>query len=261
MRPILALIATLALCLPAFAQPAPKPATPTNMTILADEAMLLPMARVARVYASKTKTPLTVVALNAKDAEHQIEQGIDAHIIVSADAPLIGRLAEQGMTDVNSRRAVARTQMALVTTSNLNKQADIAERISFASVLAATPSLPIFCNEPTSIDGARAIRLRNEGEFSTILSTRLAEKPNLEEVIASLRDEPSLALILAADAVAEPDIRVLSLLPESISAPVTFEMVVLGSESMKQSRAFSNFLMTKEAQAIFENFGYQPATR
>ena len=261
MRPILAFIAAFALCLPAFAQPAPKPATPSNMTILADEAMLLPMARVARAYASKTKTPLTVVVLNAEQVEQQIMQGIDAHIVLSANASLVNRLSEQGMTDVSSRRTVARTQLALVTTSDLNKQADIAQRISFASVLAATPNLPIFCNEPASIDGARAIRLRNEGEFSTILATRLAEKPNLEELIASLRDEPSLALILAADAVAEPDIRVLSLLPESISAPVTFEVVVLGSESMKQARAFSNFLMTKEVQAIFENFGYQPATR
>ena len=261
MRCILPLITAFAFSMAAHAQPAPKMTTPANLTILADEAMLLPIARMARAYSSKTKTPLTVVALNAADAEHQIEQGIEAHLVITANAALIGRLSEQGMTDVNSRRALARTQLALVTTSDLNKQADIAERISFASILSATPTLPIFYNEPTSMDGALAQKMRTDSEFSNILNARMASKPTLEEVIASLRDEPSLALILAADAVAEPDMRVLSLLPESISAPVTFEVVVLGSEAMSQARAFSNYLMTKDAQVIFSNLGYKPPTR
>jgi ABC-type molybdate transport system substrate-binding protein len=261
MRRILTIIAVFALCLPAWAEPVAKTTAPANLTILADESILQPMARVARAYASKTKTPLTVVALNATDAEHQIEQGIEAHGVVSSNKLLMGRLSEQGMTDVSSRRPVLRTQLALVTTSDLSKQADIAQRISFASILAATPTLPIFYNEPASADGALVKKLGSEGEFATILAARLSEKPNLEDVIAALRDEPSLALILAADAVAEPDIRVLSLLPESISQTVTFEVVVLGSESMQPARAFSNFLMTREAQMIFENFGYQPATR
>ncbi len=261
MRCLLALIAAFAISLPAHAQPAPKPTALTNLTILADDTMLLPMAHIARIYAKSTKTPLTIVALHANDVEHQIEQGLDAHVIITANAPLIGRLVEQGMTDVNSRRALARTQLALVTATDLNKQADIAERISFASVLAATPTLPVFCNDSTTRDGLLAQKLSAEGEFSKALTARIASKQNLEEVIASLRDEPSLALILAADAVAERDIRVLSLLPESVSAPVTFEVVVLGSESMKQARAFSNFLMTKEAQTIFANFGYQAPTR
>ena len=67
--------------------------------------------------------------------------------------------------------------------------------------------------------------------------------------------------MFAANAVAEPDIKVLSLLPETISKPVTFEVAVLGSEAMAQSRALTNFLLTRSAQTIFTNFGYQPATR
>ncbi len=261
MRSLIAIFIALAVGLPAVAQPAPKASTPSNLTILADEAMLLPMARLARAYASQTQTPLTVVALNADDAEHQIEQGIDAHLIISANTPLIGRLTEQGLTDVSSRRAVAHTQLALVTTSDLNKQADIAERISFASVVAATPTLPIFITDASSIDGERVVALRANEEFSASFSLRLVEKPSLDEVTSSLRDEPSLALILAANAVAEPDVRVLSLLPETISPAVTFEVVVLGSESMAPARALANFIASKEAQTIFGNFGYQPATR
>jgi ABC-type molybdate transport system substrate-binding protein len=261
MRRILALVTALAISLPALAQHAPKATEPTNLTILADDTMLLPIARIARGYTKKTKTPITVVALNAAEAEHQIEQGIEAHLVITANAPLLERLSTQGLTDVSSRRVLARTQLALVTSGDLNKKVELAERISFASVLAATPTLPIFLNAPTTIEGGLAKKLSTEGEFATILAPRISEKPNREDIIASLHDEPSLALILATDAVAEPDIRVLSLLPETISAPVTFESVVLGSETMVQSRAFSSYLMGKEAQKILADFGYQPPTR
>ncbi|MFZ4540444.1 MAG: molybdate ABC transporter substrate-binding protein [Rickettsiales bacterium] len=254
----LAFIALFFIALPAFAQPAPKAAAKANLTVLTDEAMLLPLARLARQYAVETKTPLTIVVKNTQDAEEQIEQGLEAHVIISANYPLISRLTEQGLTDVSSRRAIARTQLALVTASDLGKQASIARRISFASILAATPDWPVIAVDGSTMEGELVDKLLTNHEFSTMLATRMARRPNHEEVIASLRDEPSLGIILAASAVVEPDVRVVSLLTNDISAPVTFDAVVLGSESMADARAFTNYLFTRKAQLTLSHFGFQP---
>lgn len=243
-------------CLPAQAMEAMKPKA--NLTILTDEAMLLPLAQIARAYASETQTPLTIVVKQADTAQRQIEQGLEAHLIITANYALIEQLTTQGLTDVSSRKAIARTQLALVAANDLGQQAGLAKRISFASTLAATPDLPIYANDPTTIEGARANALVNGFEFSPALANRLEAKPSHDEVITALRDAPSLGLILAAEAVAEPDIRVINLLPDDISPPVTYDAVVLGSELMGESTAFANYLSTRKTRAIFTQFGYQP---
>lgn len=229
-----------------------------NLTILTDEAMLLPLAQIARAYASETQTPLTIVVKQADSAQQQIEQGLEAHLLITSNYPLIEQLTTQGLTDVSSRKAIARTQLALVTASDLGQQAGLAKRISFASILAATPNLPIYTHEATTIEGARASVLLTGFEFSDTLATRLATKSSHDEIITALRDGPSLGLILAAEAVAEPDIRVISLLPEELSPPVNYDAVVLGSELMAESTAFANYLSTRKTRAIFTQFGYQP---
>jgi len=258
MKRFLIFVAIAFSALTAAAQPVAKTSTKANLTILTDENMLLPLAPLARLYASQSSTPLTIVVKNAETAEKQIEQGLEAHVIITANTGLMDRLIEQGLTDVSSRRTLARTQLALVTTRDLSQQMEIAQRISFASILAATPNMPVFTNDPATLEGSLAKALLTGHSFSEMLSPRLSAKATHEDVVTALRDEDSLGLILAADAIAEPDVRVLSLLPESVSAPVSFEAAVLGSESMNEARHFTNFLLTRSAQQVFKDFGYQP---
>jgi ABC-type molybdate transport system substrate-binding protein len=245
--------------LPVAAAEVPRPAQKANLTILSDENMLMPLAQLVRLYAAHTNTPLTVVLKHAEEASAQIEQGLEAHLIITANAPLINRLTEQGLTDVTSRRGIARSPLALVTASELGKEAFVAKRISFAAILNATPDLPVFVDTPESYAGARAQALLTDPEFAALLGTRLIIKADHEEMIEALRDSNGLALMLAADAATETDIKVLALLPETLSPPVLFEGVVLGSESMGDAKELLNYLDSREAQRVFARFGFQPS--
>ena len=256
MRLIVLSLAVLFTCLPAWAD---TPATSkANLTILTDEAMLLPLAQIARLYASDSKTPLTIAVKNTQTVQQQIEQGLEAHVIITADTSLIEQLAGLGLTDVSSRKAIARTQLALVTASNLTQQASLAKHISFASILAATPDLPVYADSLEAVEGARVKQLTQGQTFSAGLAARLEEKPTLDELITSLRETPSLGLILAAQAIGEEDIRVVSLLPSDISPEVNYHVLVLGSELMGESKAFANYLSSRTARNVFTTFGYQP---
>lgn len=254
-KPFTILLALL-FAAPCYAMPThaePK----ANLTILADEALLLPLSQLVRDYAKATGTPLTIVLNNPDITERQIEQGLEAHALITADRSLVDRLTEQGLTDVSSRRAVARTQLALITASNLSKQASVAKRISFATMLYATPSLPIFVLSPDTLDGMRIIPLLVGHEFSTTLASRLVRKSNREEVLEALRDSEGLAIVFASDAAMEHDLNVLAVLPEDISPAATYEAVVLGSEAMSEAKAFTTFLNSREARATLAHFGFQ----
>lgn len=257
MRRFILILPLFFAALHAHAEPA-KMVPNNNLTILADEDMLLPLAQIARAYSLEKKTPLTVVMKTADEAEAQISQGLEAHIIVTANEPLLNRLIDQGLTDVSSRRPVARTQLALASVGDLGKEADIARRISFASMLYATPGLPVYMDAPTTIEGARAAKLLTNQEFSQVLASRTETKPNHDELIASLRDEPSLGIVLAATTVTEPDVRVVSILADDVSPPVVFDAMVLGSEAMGDAKRFNDYLASTKARAIFAHFGYQP---
>jgi molybdate transport system substrate-binding protein len=254
---------TLALALlfaaPCVAVPETHAEPKANLTILADEALLLPLSQLARDYAKATGTPLTVVLNNAATTEHQIEQGLEAHALITANRALMDRLTEQGLTDVSSRHAVARTQLALISANGLSKQANLAKRISFATMLYATPDLPIFAVSADTLDGARITPLLAGHEFSATLASRLERKPNREEVLEALRDGEGLAIVFASDAATERDLNVLALLPEEISPAATYEAVVLGSEAMNEAKAFTTFLNSREAQATLAHFGFQGA--
>ncbi len=235
----------------------PRARQHANLTILADENLLLPLAQIARLYAAHTNTPLTVVLKHAEEAAPQIEQGLEAHLLITANAVLINRLTEQGLTDVTSRRSISRTPLALVTASDLGNDALVAKRISFAAILNATPELPVFVNTPKSYDGALAQRLLTDPEFAALLAKRTVIKADREEIIEALRDGSGLALMLTADVASETDVKILALLPEALSPAVVFDAVVLGSESMGDAKELVNYLDSREAQQVFARFGFQ----
>lgn len=251
----IALMLLAALPAPTLAAEATE--TRANLTILADESLMMPLAQLTRDYATRTRTPITVVIKNTAQAEAQIEQGLEAHVIITADYPMLGRLTEQGLTDVSSRRPIARTALALVASKDVKRTLNPAKRISFASILKTTEWMPIFAPDETSIEGKRVSALLGSDEFRELTGTRLQRRTGTDDVLASMRDEEGLALLPVTASISEPDVALLSLLPESVSPAVTYDAVVLGSELMDSAKNFTTYLTSREAQSIVSHFGYQ----
>jgi molybdenum ABC transporter molybdate-binding protein len=245
---------------PAFAGASGTPPAP-NLTLLSDRQMLLPLARVGRAFSVATGTPITVVLKDDANVATQIEQGIDAHVLITADTDLLHRLIEQGLTDVTSRRAVAQTPVVLISVNPLSNQAALAKRISFASMLAATPNQPIITAPSDSPDGACANALLQKAEYASFAHDRVEPQLSVNDVLETLRDSDSLGILLMSDVVAEPDLRVLSTLPTDQCPPVRFEAIVLASESMDTSKKLLQFLSSREALQLLSAAGFQAVTR
>lgn len=243
--------------LPAAASAA-KPAPAGNLTVLADSSLMLVMAELTRTYSAESGTPLTVIRTDTTDPAQQIEQGFEAHILLSPDPTLVERLAQRGQIDVFGTQTFASTQLALVAPERMKSKMALAKRISFAALLFSQPDLPIFINDPTTIGGLRAQALMSGREFSHELAARASVKPSLEAVVEAMETQDSFALMLASNAVTEPDVTILSLLPDTTSEPVRYDAVVLASEAMEQSRGFTKFLRSQKAQAILLRYGFQP---
>lgn len=257
MRALLIPLLFLLTALPAMAGNSTAHEARSNLTILADESLMLPLAQLSRSYVAIQNTPITVVVKDPATLEQQIEEGLEAHVVISANTPLLSQITQRGLTDVTSRRTVARTGLALVTTRERQKTLGIAKRISFASVLRATGDTPILTADAETLEGARAMALTHGLPFSDALRARLTPLSHEEEVLTTLRDEQALGLMLATQTVDEPDIAVISLLPEEISPAVNFDAVVLGGDLSEEANRFIDFLLSPPAEKIFTRFGYQ----
>lgn len=98
----------------AAAQPAPTQLQlPANITILTDEQLIQPTLPLSRAYSKKHHTPLTSAVMPA-NVEDQISQGLEAHILLTADKTLLERLTTRGVTDVSATHSFAQTRLALV---------------------------------------------------------------------------------------------------------------------------------------------------
>lgn len=230
-----------------------------NLTVLVEDSLLLPLSEITRIYAKEKGVSLTVIRLRDGDPAHALEQGFDAHILLSADPTLVQRLAQRGLIDVFGTRSFARTQLALVAPYRMKHKLALAQRISFAALLFSQPELPVYTNDPSTPGGLRAQALLDGREFSHELASRMVVKPSFADIIAALQKQDAFALMLAPNAVAEPEIALLSLLPENTSPPVRYDAVVLASDAMEPSRAFTKFLLSDAAQAVFAKYGFQPA--
>jgi len=242
-----------------LAASAAKPATSqANLTVLSSPSLMLVMAELTRLYSTQTGTPLTVISTANADPAQQIEQGFEAHILLSPDPTLVERLAQRGLIDVFGTQTFASTQLALVAPYRMKARMALAKRISFAALLFSQPDLPIYVSDPTSSSGLRAQALMTGREFSHELAKRAVVEPSQDAILAALGEKDAFALMLASNAVVEPDVTILSLLPESTSEPVRYDAVVLASEAMDQARGFTRFLRSAEAQAVLVRYGYQP---
>ena len=243
------------------AEPAPvssPPPSPTNLTVLADPSLLLPLAQLARDYAKQTGTPLTIAVKDGEEAAQQIEQGLEAHLLLTANQPLVTVLRNRGLIDVFSARAFARTSLALVGSASLESRTDIARHISLAAILYAQPDLPIYITPTSTHEGNRALALMENPDYAELLKSRVIMVESREMAIRRLKRTPGFALLLATDALNDPALNVLHIFSAETAKPVNYEAVVLASESMAQTRQFIGYLFSPKGQQIFAHFGFQP---
>lgn len=236
----------------------PAMAAPANLTVLADASLMLPLAQLSRDYAKETGTPLSIVVKNGDEAAQQIEQGLEAHLLLSANQKLIADLRNRGLVDVFSAKPFARTQLALVGSSDIMARTDFARHISLAAILYAQSDLPVYVTPVGTHEGTRAAALLESEAYGPLLKPRSIVLASREQVIARLHEAPGLALLLATDALNDPSLKVLHIFSDDSTQPVNYDAVVLASESMDETRAFITYLLSPGAQKIFAHFGFQP---
>ncbi|WP_148861284.1 molybdate ABC transporter substrate-binding protein [Marinobacter fonticola] len=236
--------------LPAFAEPHFRVFAAASLTDAMDAAIAQ--------YEKDHEADITAVYAASSILARQIANGAPADLYVSANARWMNWLGEQGIrlqarTDLfHNRLALIASRPAAIDRFSPGSGAPI------ASLLAPGERLAV--GDPAHVPAGIYTReaLETLGEWST-LQSRLARSDNVRAALALVeRGETPLGIVYQSDALASKAIKTLGLFPQRTHPPITYPVAIVSPDAGDAVKAFRKWLVTEQAQSIFQRFGFTP---
>ncbi len=245
---------------------------PTQITILAEESLSVPLSLIVRRYTSHNRVS---VSLSLDSTAHQvgkIEEGEPADIFITANEEALRRLKLQGLLDAYTYISIAGNRMIIAVAASNPLTFTMKAGDDLLGYLPENPA-PVFAlvDENLYAEGIFAAEVLEKLGIHTgndiMLPLPLAEPqpasvailPKRREMIDMVAKGEAYGITYATDAGRLSGIRQAALLPESLHKPIKYIAVVVAGKEMVAARKFAEFLRSAEAQNIFLQHGFTPA--
>jgi molybdate transport system substrate-binding protein len=210
--------------------------------------------------AANPGSKLTISTDSSSALEAQIEQGAPADVFLSADTTNPAKLVARGLAAGDPIRFAGNELIVIVPTSNparITTPADLAK--PGLKIIAAGDGVPITAYAMKLV----ANLARQPGypsDFLAAYTSNIASKEdNVKAVVAKVvLGEGDAAIVYVTDAKAPTKVTTLPV-PAEANVPATYAgVVVKDSANPDAARAFLDWLVGPEGQAILTGFGFFP---
>lgn len=224
--------------------------TDSDITVLADESLRIPLARIARDYTGRTRTAVTVWFASAGVMTNAIREGADADIVITADEDALKALESSGQIDVYATQGIVTSPLVIAVAAGDEPREGTIDLMQWRYREDATFRLVAIESEH-SLEQRLSKRVFAESE---LLKARKVEPIIAQDVAQAVRlmeREDAPGLLLAVDVFSRPNLRVVQRFPDI----ATYKAAVLAGERMAASRDFIHALRGMEALTIFSAYG------
>lgn len=230
--------------------------TSRNLTIFAEQNMVMAMTKIARIYSQKSNVIVSVNFGSSSDLMNSIDSGEPADVFISAHLGWIETLRHKGLIDVYNVGYIARDELVLVANkSNPNLSEELKSSKSFENSL-----------EILNRNGSTLV-LDNEGNSSGKFSHDLIKKnllPNLQLLHKSTEDKSPIlnvvksgkdqyALLLMSQVKNDFDLEILATKKDE---NIFYQALVIAGDNMEIAREFLKFLSSDAAKKILKESGF-----
>jgi len=187
----------------------------------------------------------------------QIEAGAPAGVVALASDDWVDYLATRDGIQADTRtHAIGNRLVLIAPTDNAEPLSDPPTADEFTAILGLAGRLAM--GDPAHVPAGIYARqaLEHLGLWQAV-ADRLAPTDNVRAALALVaRGEAALGVVYATDAAIAPDVRVLSTLPGTSHAPITYPFAITRDGDSAEARAFLAFIASSEGLAIFRRFGF-----
>lgn len=204
--------------------------------------------------------PSIMVACNygaSGTLQQQIEQGAPVDVYLSASPKQMDALEKKGLLLLGTRKNLLRNEVVLIVPK------DSRSRVSSFQDLARPDVKQIALGEPTTVPAGEYAK-----EVLTYLGIYDAVKPkavlakDVRQVLTYVETgNVDAGIVYSTDAASSSKVKGVATAPEKSHAPAIYPVAVIkNSREPAAARAFEDFLFGAQARAIFQKYGFIPAS-
>lgn len=185
----------------------------------------------------------------------QIEAGAPADVFLSADLRWMDWLEERKLIASGSRKTLLGNALVLIAPKSSDVEIEIEPGFALAEKLGeGRIAMGETSSVPAGTYGKAA--LEHLGVWNDV-APKVAGAENVRVALAYVaRGETPLGIVYATDARSEPNVRIVNTFPSDSHAPIVYPLARTAASTNADASAFTEFLGSPEAAAVFEQSGF-----
>ena len=196
---------------------------------------------------------VTPTYASSGDLQTQIENGLEADVFMSAANKQMNALAEKGLVDNSTNLQFLENKVVLIVPANSSSNIS-----SFDDLKNLSGNIAI--GDPESVPAGQYAKevLNNTGIWNDVES-KLSLGTDVTAVLNQVaQGSAECGIVYATDAKSTNDVKVVCEAPENaLITPVIYPVAALkNSTDDDATKAFMDFLQTKEAKDVFVEYGF-----
>lgn len=238
------------------------PTEPQAISVFAAASLQNALSDIAKAYTAQTGVAVRLTFGGSPSIARQIEQGAPADIIISADGDWMDHVQTRNLIDPASRTNLISNRLVLVAPVAAPVTLALTPPASAQKAMARTlgPGR-LAMADPDTVPAGRYGKagLVTLGLWDGVKG-KIAPSDSVRNALAFVaRGEAPLGLVYASDAVAEPKVKIVGVLPRTSHPLIVYPgAVVQASKVPDQAKAFLAWLKSRRAQAILLKAGFSP---
>lgn len=184
--------------------------------------------------------------------QQQIEQGAPCDIVISAGDKQINELSKKGLVIKESISDLVKNELVLIAPSNSN--------IKSITDLLNKDVVHIAIGEPKSVPvGEYAKQATENIKIYNDIKDKMVYAKDVKEVLAWVRSSNAEAgFVYYTDTVNNEKIKIVEKIDSKNHKAITYPMAIIAdSKKVEECKQLQRYLLSKEGQSIFKEFGYQ----
>lgn len=238
-----------------------KPASKVEITVSAAASLNDALTKIKSNYEKKHKNITISLNLGGSGAlEQQILQGAPADLFISAGEKQFNDLQQKGLIDSKKNTNLLKNQLVLVT--NKSKPANLT---SFADLVKDNVN-KVAIGTPEAVPaGLYAMQtLQHEGIWDALNSKdKLVRTKDVRQVLTFVETgNVDAGIVYMTDAKVSKKVKIIASAKENTHEPITYPTgVIKASKHHAEANDFFDYLTSKDAKTVFEQFGFEAISK
>jgi molybdate transport system substrate-binding protein len=207
---------------------------------------------------SQKNATITVNFAASGTLQKQIEQGAPADVFISAGAAQMDTLQKEQLIVDETRKDLLNNKVVLIVPTDSTLKIASFTDLTGDAVKKIAIGDPKFV--PAGTYAQQAFGLLN---ITDQVNSKLILGADVRQVLAYVESgNVDAGIVFATDAAISDRVKIAASAPAEINSKIIYPVAIIkGSQKTEAAGAYISFLFSREAQAIFEKYGFSPASK